>query len=194
MRNADYNKQVEHHGMTELAPGPTRLENMTLALIITLLAALLIAVGCIGIVYPVLPGSFAVLAGILLWSLTLRSPEGWWLLGLGAPIVIAGMVAQALLTGRTLKRREIPSSSILWGVVGAVIGMFVIPVIGLFIGFAAALFLSETTRSRGDFSTSLESTWAALKSMGLGMLIELAAALTAGSIFTFTAIIYFLTI
>lgn len=166
---------------------------MTFALIMTLLAALLIALGCIGIVYPVLPGSVVVLAGILLWSLTLRSPEGWWLLGLGAPIVIAGMIAQALLTGRTLKRRAIPSSSILWGVAGAVIGMFVIPVVGLFVGFAVALFLSETTRSRGDFTTSLASTWAALKSMGLGMLIELTAALTAGSIFTATAIIYFLT-
>ncbi|MFW0119873.1 DUF456 domain-containing protein [Rothia sp. P5766] len=166
---------------------------MYFVFLITLGAALLIALGCIGIVYPVLPGSLAVLAGILLWSLTLRSPEGWWLLGLGAPIVLAGMMAQALLTGRTLKRRAIPNSSILWGVVGAVTGMFLIPVVGLFVGFALALFLSETTRSGGDLTTSLASTWAALKSMGLGMLIELAAALTAGSIFTVTAIIYFVT-
>ncbi|WP_421083821.1 DUF456 domain-containing protein [Rothia nasimurium] len=166
---------------------------MTLAIVITLISALLIGLGIVGIVYPILPGSFAVLGGTLLWGLTLRGPEGWWLLGLALPIMLAGMAAQALLTGRTLKKREIPNSSILWGVVGAVIGMFTIPVVGLFIGFAAALFIAETRRSRGDYSNSLASTGAALKSMGIGILIELAAALTAGTIFTICAITYFIT-
>ncbi|ORC16028.1 hypothetical protein A7979_05300 [Rothia nasimurium] len=166
---------------------------MTLAITITIIAALLIALGCIGIVYPILPGSFAVLGGVLLWGLTLRGPEGWWLLGLGLPIMIAGMAAQAVLTGRTLKRRAIPNRSILWGVVGAVIGMFVIPVVGLFVGFAVALLISETVRNQGDFAASIGSTLAALKSMGIGMLLELAAALTTGTIFTICAITYFVT-
>ncbi|MDY6050829.1 MAG: DUF456 domain-containing protein [Rothia sp. (in: high G+C Gram-positive bacteria)] len=166
---------------------------MTLAIIITLLAATLIALGIVGIVYPILPGSLAVLGGTLLWGLTLRGPEGWWLLGLGLPIIIAGMVAQAVLTGKTLKQRAIPNRSILWGVLGAVIGMFVIPIVGLFVGFALALLLSETLRSQGDIATSTRSTLAALKSMGLGILIELAAALTTGTIFTICAITYFAT-
>lgn len=164
---------------------------MTLAL--TLLAALLIAVGCIGIVYPILPGSFVVLGGLLLGGFALDKPEGWWLLGLGLPIMLAGMAAQAVLTGRTLKRRAIPNRSILWGVVGAVIGMFTLPVIGLFVGFAAALLISETVRNRGDLMTSGSSTLAALKSLGIGMLIELAAALTAGTVFTICAITHVLT-
>lgn len=170
-----------------------RLTSMTLAITITLIAAVLIAVGIVGIVYPILPGTFAVLGGLLLWGLTLRGPEGWWLLGLAVPIMIVGMAAQTILTGRTLKKREIPNTSILWGVVGAVIGMFLIPVVGLFIGFAAALFLVEARRSGGDYNHALTSTGAALKSMGIGMLIELAAALTAGSIFTICVLTYFIT-
>lgn len=161
---------------------------------ITIIAALLIAVGCIGIIYPVLPGSFAVLGGLILWGLTVRGPEGWWTLGLGGTLVIAGMLAQAALTGRTMKKRAIPNKSILWGVIGAVIGMFVIPVVGLFVGFAAALLISETTRNSGDFTTSLRNTGAALRSMGLGMLVEFACALTAGSVFTIAAFTYFITL
>lgn len=161
---------------------------------ITIIAALLIALGCIGIIYPVLPGSFAVLGGLILWGLTVRGPEGWWTLGLGGTLVIAGMLAQAALTGRTMKKRAIPNKSILWGVIGAVIGMFVIPVVGLFVGFAVALFISETTRSSGDFTTSLRNTGAALRSMGLGMLVEFACALTAGSVFTIAAFTYFITL
>ncbi|SLE70824.1 Protein of uncharacterised function (DUF456) [Mycobacteroides abscessus subsp. bolletii] len=161
---------------------------------ITIIAALLIAVGCIGIIYPVLPGSFAVLGGLILWGLTVRGPEGWWTLVLGSALVIAGMLAQAALTGRTMKKRAIPNKSILWGVIGAVIGMFVIPVVGLFVGFAVALFISETTRSSGDFTTSLRNTGAALRSMGLGMLVEFACALTAGSVFTIAAFTYFITL
>ena len=181
MRNADYSKLG-------------RLNSMTLAIVITLISALLIGLGIVGIVYPILPGSFAVLGGTLLWGLTLRGPEGWWLLGLGLPIMLAGMAAQAVLTGKTLKQRAIPNRSILWGVLGAVIGMFVIPVVGLFVGFALALLLSETVRNQGDIATSAGSTLAALKSMGIGIIIELAAALTAGTIFTICAITYLLTL
>lgn len=165
---------------------------MTFAIIITLVAALIIGVGIIGIVYPILPGSFAVLVGIVLWGLCIRGPEGWWTLALGGIAVIIGMSAQAALTGRTLKRRQIPNKSILWGIVGAVIGMFVIPVVGLFIGFAVGLFASEATRHR-NLSQALPGTLAALKSMGLGILVELSCALVAGTIFTIGAITYFVT-
>lgn len=83
---------------------------MTLALVITLIASLLIGLGIIGIVYPILPGSFAVLGGIVLWGLTIRGPEGWTVLVLGALLVIAGMAAQSVLTGRTMKNARYPTA------------------------------------------------------------------------------------
>lgn len=165
---------------------------MTFALIMTLVAAVLIALGILGIVYPILPGSLAVLTGIVVWALSIRAPEGYWALGLGGTLIIIGMLAQTVLTGRTLKRRAIPNRSILFGILGAIIGMFLIPIIGLFIGFAAGLLASEWTRNK-DLAIALADTLAAMKSMGIGILVELAAALTAGSIFTLCAIIYFIT-
>ncbi|MDO4897709.1 MAG: DUF456 domain-containing protein [Rothia sp. (in: high G+C Gram-positive bacteria)] len=161
---------------------------------VTIIAALLIGLGCFGIIYPVFPGSFAVLGGIALWGLVVRSPEGWWALGLGGVLVIAGMLAQAVLTGRTMKKRQIPNRSILWGALGAVIGMFVIPVVGLFIGFGVALLASEAFRSRGDYGAALANTGAALKSMGVGMVVEFACALAAGTVFTIAVLTYFFTL
>lgn len=166
---------------------------MTFALIMTLVVAVLIAIGIIGIVYPVLPGSIMVLLGVIVWAFSVRTAEGWWLLVLGGIITIAGMLAQTLLTGKTLKQRKIPNRSILLGVIGAIIGMFVIPVVGIFIGFALALLASEWARQK-DLAYALADTLAALKSMGIGILVELAAALTTGSIFTICALTYFITL
>ncbi|MDO4916230.1 MAG: DUF456 domain-containing protein [Rothia sp. (in: high G+C Gram-positive bacteria)] len=165
---------------------------MALDIIITLISALLIGVGCVGIIYPVLPGSLAILTGIVLWAFTVHSAEGWWALGLGGALVIVGMLAQFLLTGRTLKREKIPNSSTLWGAVGAVIGMFVIPVVGLFVGFAGGLYLSESYRRR-NFGAAVPATLQALKSMGLGIVVEFACGLSAGTVFTLAAFVYFIT-
>lgn len=166
---------------------------MTFIIIMTLLAAALIALGIVGIVYPVLPGSFAVLAGLLVWGLSARAAEGWWALGLGAVVMIAGMLAQTVLTGRTLKQRRIPNRSIVWGAVGAVIGLFVIPVVGIFVGFALALFASEFMRQK-DAAVAVGDTVAALKSMGLGMVVELGCALLAGTVFSISVLTYYITL
>ena len=66
------------------------------------------------------------------------------------------------------------------GLVFGVVGMFIIPVVGLFVGFAAGLLLSELHRTR-DFGTAVASSWAALKATGLGMIVEFGLACLAGS-------------
>jgi uncharacterized protein YqgC (DUF456 family) len=58
--------------------------------------------------------------------------------------------------------------------------MFVIPVVGLFVGFAAGLLLSELLRTR-NFGTATATSWAALKATGLGMLVEFVLACLAAS-------------
>lgn len=156
-------------------------------IIATVVAVLLLAIGCIGIVVPVLPGSITVVIGLVIWAVVVRAPEGWVALALGVPLAIAGMSASMVLTGTRLRRRQIPNRSLLYGVVGAVIGLFVIPVLGLFIGFAVGLLLSETYRQR-DLRAALESSWVAIKAMGIGIAIELACALLASSVFVICGI------
>jgi uncharacterized protein YqgC (DUF456 family) len=66
------------------------------------------------------------------------------------------------------------------GLIAGVIGMFIIPVVGLFIGFAAGLLLSELSRTR-EIRTATRTSWAALKATGLGMLAEFGLACLAAS-------------
>lgn len=166
---------------------------MTAEIIATVVAVLLLAIGCIGIIVPVLPGSITVVVGLVIWAVVLRSPEAWVALALGGTLAIAGMSASWVLTGTRLKRRQIPNSSLLYGVVGAVIGLFVIPVLGLFIGFAVGLLLSEARRQR-SLSLALDSSWVALKAMGLGIVLELGCALLAATVFVLCAIVHFATL
>ena len=165
---------------------------MTAETIATVVTALLFIVGCLGIVVPVLPGSIVALLGLVIWAVVVQAPEGWVVLALGGTLLIAGLSSSLVLTGSRLKRREIPNRTLLFGVVGAVVGMFVIPVVGLFIGFLVGLLLSETVRNR-NLSTALASSWVAAKAMGLGILVELSCALLASLTFIVGAITYFLT-
>ena len=61
--------------------------------------------------------------------------------------------------------------SIAVAMVAALVGMFLIPVVGLFVGFAAGLLASELVRRR-DLRAAFRSSVEALKATGLGILIE----------------------
>ena len=56
----------------------------------------------------------------------------------------------------------------------------VIPVVGLVVGFAVGLLLSEVQRTR-DFRTAVRSSGAALKATGIGILVEFGLACAAAS-------------
>lgn len=165
---------------------------VTPEIIATIVTSVLIIIGCLGIIIPVLPGSVTALIGLIIWAVVLQSVEGWVVLALGATLLLAGMSASLVLTGSRLKRRAIPNRTLLFGVIGAVIGMFVIPVVGLVIGFIVGLLASETVRNR-NFRTALDTSWVALKAAGLGIIIELSCALLASSVFIIGAITFFVT-
>jgi len=140
--------------------------------VVTVLCGVAIAVGVAGIIIPVLPGSVLVGLSLLAWALWGGAgTTGWVVFGIGLMLVLAGMSAGAVLTGRKLKQHSIPGRSVVTGLVLGVVGMFLIPVVGLFVGFAAGLLLSESHRTR-DFRTAVKTSWAALKATGLGMLVE----------------------
>ena len=149
--------------------------------VVTILCGLAILVGVAGTVIPVLPGSFLIGLGLLAWAIWGGAgTTGWVVFGIGMVFVLAGMAASAVLTGRKLKQHSIPSRSVATGLVFGVVGMFIIPVVGLFIGFAAGLLLSELHRTRA-IGTAAASSWAALKATGLGMIVEFGLACLAAS-------------
>lgn len=149
-------------------------------IVITVLSGLAIGVGVAGVVIPILPGSILIIASLLVWALTVQSAPGWLALGIGGVSALAGLLAGTILTGRKLRQRRIPGRSITVGLVLSVIGMFVIPVVGLVVGFVLGLVVSESVRLR-DFKASVASSGEALKALGIGILVELVLACVAGS-------------
>jgi uncharacterized protein len=143
----------------------------------TVISVVAIVIGLIGIIVPVLPGLVLCWAGVLVWALFGGAGWGRWVvLAIATGIAIGGTVVKYLLPGRNLKRAGVPNRSLFIGGVLGLVGFFVVPVVGLLLGFVLGVWLAEQMRLN-DSSAAWQSTKHALKATGLSMLIELAAGL-----------------
>lgn len=147
---------------------------MTLAVLV---AALLVAVGLVGIVVPILPGSILVVAGVLVWTAAEGGALAWSVFAVVAVLVAAGAVVKYVVPGRRLQVAGIPASTQAAGALLGVVGFFVVPVVGLFLGFVLGVYLAELRRVGS--SEAWPSTVHSLKAVGLSIVIELIAALAA---------------
>jgi uncharacterized protein YqgC (DUF456 family) len=141
--------------------------------------ALLILVGLVGILVPVLPGSVLVLGAVLVWTLVQGGATAWTVLVVAAAFIGAGTVVKYVVPGRRLQQSGIPASTQWWGVLGAVVGFFVVPVLGLFLGFVVGVYAAEHRRL--GRTEAWPSTRASLRAVGLSILIELTAAVLAAT-------------
>lgn len=145
-------------------------------MVLSLVAGLLIVVGLVGVVSQVLPGLIVVLAGVAVWAVPRGDALGWWILGIAAALLVLGTVVKYLVPGKQLKDAGVPGRSLLLGAVLGIIGFFVIPVIGLFLGFVLGVYLAELARL-GSSAAAWPSTRHALRAVGWSIVIELAAGL-----------------
>ncbi|MEA5455713.1 DUF456 domain-containing protein [Sinomonas sp. JGH33] len=156
-----------------------------------LLTGLALAVAVAGTIVPVLPGSVLGILALLEWALFGGSGAGGWIVfAIGTTFFAAGMAASYVLTGRRLAARQVPGRSVVVATAAAVVGLFAVPVVGLFVGFAAGLLGSEWARTR-DFRAASSSSLAALKALGLGRLVEFACAAVAVTVWVIGAWTYF---
>ena len=159
-------------------------------ILVSVITGVLLVIGALGTIFPILPGSILVIIGLLIWAIVIGGPVGWTVFGIGLLLSGSGMAASALLTGKRLKQREIPNRSILTGAVVGVVGAFVIPVVGLFLGFVLGLYASEWYRLR-DPKQAWDASVVAMKSVGLGMWIEFACAGTAIAVWIVGLVLHF---
>jgi len=148
----------------------------------TFLAALGIAVGLGGIIVPALPGLLLIVVSVGLWAVAASDPIAWWVLGLTLIAAGAGWALQFLVPGRRLRDAGVPTTTMVVGAVFGVIGVFVVPVVGLALGFVVGILLAELIRLRtlrAAWPSALHALKAALLSSG----IELAAGMVIATIF-----------
>jgi uncharacterized protein len=141
------------------------------------LVGLAVLVGLVGIVVPVLPGSLLILAAALVWAVQDGSATAWTVFAVVTGLLVVGSVVKYAVPGRRLKSSGVPQRTLLLGAVLGVVGFFVIPVVGLLVGFVLGVYLAESHRVGRD--AAWPSTKHALRAVGLSMLIELTAGLLA---------------
>ncbi|WP_344249413.1 DUF456 domain-containing protein [Brevibacterium sanguinis] len=157
----------------------------------SVLVGIAVLIGCLGIIVPVLPGSILIGIGVLIWAIVIGTPAAWIVFAIVAVLVAAGMSASLVLTGRKLKEMSVPNRSVMLGGVLAIVGFFVIPVVGLPVGFVLGLYLAELARLK-DPKVAWGSSWGSIKAIGIGTVIELGLALLAAITFGIGLLIHFM--
>ncbi|OPZ42271.1 MAG: hypothetical protein BWY94_02175 [Actinobacteria bacterium ADurb.BinA094] len=178
-----------HLPVGRVATGGT-LQCMETDIVITVLAGLLLVVAAVGVVYPVLPGSPIAIITLVAWAAVVGSWSAWAAGVAGALICVAGWSASAVLTGRKLKEFDVPRWSILIALVAGIAGMFLIPVVGIFVGFAVGLLVSEWIR-HGEARTAFHHSLETLKAMGTGMLVEFLLLCVAAAVWSAGVLVHF---
>jgi uncharacterized protein YqgC (DUF456 family) len=143
-----------------------------------ILVALAIAIGIIGIVVPLLPGTLLVYAAIAVWAFVERGTAAWVTLGVVTVVLGAALLIKYLWPMRRMRAADVRTTSLVAGGVLGVVGFFVIPVLGLVLGFVGGIYLAELGVRR-DQRAAWASTVHAIKGVALSMGVELAGALLA---------------
>jgi uncharacterized protein YqgC (DUF456 family) len=141
------------------------------------LVAFVMAVGLIGVLLPVVPGLILVWAAGLWWTIADGGGAARWaVLVVMTGLFVAGTLAKYILPARATAAGGVGWSTLAVGALGAVVGFFLIPVVGLLVGGIVGIYVAEQVRL-GDWRRAVASTRAALVAFGIGILVELAAGL-----------------
>ena len=150
--------------------------------------AVVIAVGIVGIVVPFLPGALLVLAAVVAWGSVVGGTGAWVTVALAVACLGGTQFLKYVIPGRNLRGVGVPRSTLAAGAVTGVVGFFVVPVVGLPLGFLTAVYVAERRRL-GDHSLAGSSTLGAVRAVGLSVIIEMSGALVAAAIWGVGAVV-----
>ena len=138
-----------------------------------ILVAVAIAVGLVGILVPLLPGTLLVWAAIAVWAFLERTTTAWIVLGVVTAILGITWAIKYLWPAKRMRAADVSTGTLVAGAIGGIIGFFVIPVAGLPAGFVLGVYLAEFIRRR-DQRRAWASTVHAVKAAVLSVGVELA--------------------
>ena len=130
-----------------------------------LVASVAVAIGLAGTLVPLLPGLGLIWGAMLCFGLV----GGFG--GVGAAVMIAatGLLALGIYLGVRIPQRAAADVGLtradqLAGLLAAIIGFFVIPVLGLAVGFVLGVFAMHLRRSR-ETSAAWRASWRAVAAL-----------------------------
>lgn len=147
------------------------------------LAVVFIVIGLIGTVVPMLPGTLLIWLTILVYAIltgfTSVTPLSFAVLTVIALVTGTADFWMSLLGARTGGASK---RAILFGLVGAIVGTFVIPLFGTIIGYGLGVLLGEYQK-RGDWQAALRAGLSGLAGWGIATIVQLAGGLLMFAIF-----------
>lgn len=144
------------------------------------LVGIVILAGLAGTIIQIIPGSFLILGAVLVWAIATGGQVAWTCFAVAAVAIVVAAVVKFLVAGRYMVRKDIPASTLWWGGAAGIVGFFVIPIVGLLVGFVAGVWVAEAMRRR-DLRQAWSATVVALRATGISIVIELLGGLIATS-------------
>jgi len=124
-------------------------------------------VGLAGTLLPVLPGLWLIwAAGVVYGLAAVDGVATWTLIAAMTVLAIAGTAAGYVLPQRQAASVGVPWWGQILSASAAVVGVFVIPLVGAAIGFVVGVFAVMLLRTR-RLHDSFSATWATIKAMAL---------------------------
>lgn len=140
------------------------------------LSGLVMVLGLVGVVVPGMPGPLVVWAGVLWWSGVEDSARSWGVLAGATAVLLLNQAVKWLLPTRRMRDAGVSRRTFLLAGGVAVVGFFLLPVMGAPIGFIGAIYTAERRRL-GGHGEAKASTRTAMRATGTSMLVELFACL-----------------
>ena len=151
--------------------------------------AVAMAVGVVGTVVPVVPGLILVWVAALLYGLVAGfGSVGALAFAIITALALGGIVIGVLLPQRAAARRGAAPSSMRVGALLAVVGFFVVPVIGVVLGGVVGIFIGEFVRTR-DTAAAWHATVAAMKGFGIAAVVQVLVGLAMVAVWVFWVVL-----
>ncbi len=141
--------------------------------VLVALIAVVMVIGVVGTVLPLVPGLWLIWAAGLVYGVVEGFGPAAWAMALLTLLAIAGTAAAAVLPQRAAAGIDVPVWGQLVATGVAVIGFFVVPVVGAAIGFVLGILVVVLVRTR-DRSRVVPTTVAIVRSMVVASAAQLA--------------------
>ena len=132
---------------------------------VEVLVAIAVAVGVVGVVVPVVPGALLVGAAILGWGIHVGTATGWVVVTVATALIAAGQIVKYTIPRRQLRASGVPNRSLVVGGLVAIVGFFVVPVVGLVIGFVLFYLVNQPQGAADSVRGILAALGGALQSL-----------------------------
>ncbi|MER7998467.1 DUF456 domain-containing protein [Streptomyces sp. NPDC001780] len=140
------------------------------------LVGLVLLLGLLGVLVPGVPGQAIVWAGVLWWALTDTTRPAWGVLIGATALLLLNQALRPLLPARRARGTGAPRRTVLTGGIAAIVGFFVVPVLGGILGFVGGVYGAERVRL-GSHRAGLAATRTVMRTAGYSLLVELFACL-----------------